>query len=45
MVGAVFMDIICRMREGSILAEKYLMRTLGSLMMAHATWFWNLEMY
>ena len=45
MVGTVTMDIIHCMREGGILAEKYLMRTLGSLMLAQVTWFWNSEMY
>ena len=44
-VSTVSMDIIHHMREGGILAEKYPMRTLGSLMLARVTWFWNSEMY
>ena len=38
-VGTVFMDMIRHMREGGIPAEKYPMRTLGSLMLAWVMWF------
>ena len=44
-VGMVSMDIICCMKEGGILAEKYPTRMLGSLMLAQVMWFWNSEMY
>ena len=44
-VGMVSMDMIRRMREAGIPAEKYPMRTFGSLILAWATWFWNSEMY
>ena len=33
--------MMCHMREGRILAEKYLIRMLGSLILAWETWFWN----
>ena len=45
MVGTVSMDMICCMREGDIPTEKYLMRILGSLMLAQVMWFWNSRVY
>ena len=44
-VGMVSMDMIHRMREGGIPAEKYLIRTFGSLILAQVMWFWNSETY
>ena len=44
-VGTVSMDMIRRMREGGIPAEKYPIRTFGSFILAQATWFWNSETY
>ena len=44
-VDMVSMDMICHMKEEGIPAEKYLIRTLESLMLAQAMWFWNSETY
>ena len=43
--GTVSMDMIRRMRGGGIPAEKYLIRTLASEMLARAMWFLNVEIY
>ena len=44
-IGTVSMDMIHRMKEGGIPAEKYPRRILGSLMLALEMWVWNSEMY
>ena len=39
------MDMIRRMRDGGIPAEKYPIRTFGSEMLARAMWFLKVEIY
>ena len=43
--GTVSMDMIRCMSGGGIPAEKYPIKTLGSEILARATWFLNVEMY
>ena len=43
--GTVSMDMMRRMSGGGIPAEKYPIRTLGSEILASATWFLKVEMY
>ena len=43
--GTVSIDMMWRIRGGGIPAEKYLIRTLASEMLARATWFLNVEIY
>ena len=43
--GTVSMDMIRRMSGGGIPAEKYPIRTLGSEILARATWFLKVEIY
>ena len=43
--GMVSMDMMRFIKEGGILAEKYPIRTLWSVMVVRATLFWNIEMY
>ena len=39
------MDMMCCINVGGIPVEKYLIRMLGSEMLARATWFLNIEIY
>ena len=41
----VSMGMMCCMRKRGIPTEKYLIRTLESLMSAQVIWFWNSEIY
>ena len=41
----VSMDMMWHIRGGGIPVEKYLIRTLASLMLARATWFLKVETY
>ena len=43
--GTVSIDMIQRMSGGGIPVEKYPIRTLGSEILARATWFLKVEMY
>ena len=43
--GTVSMDMMQHIRGGGIPVEKYLIRTLGSEMLARATWFLKVEIY
>ena len=43
--GTVSMDMMWRIRGGGIPTEKYLIRMLGSEILARATWFLKVEMY
>ena len=43
--GTVSIDIMRRISGGGIPAEKYLIRTFASEMLARATWFLKVEIY
>ena len=43
--GTVSMDMMQHIKGGGIPAEKYLIRMLGSEMLARARWFLNIEIY